>query len=438
MSCSKKLFFLILFIPLLFSSCADIFHNVADVINFVNEQNSPDPKRIFIGGDFYYTSGGVPREAFAVISEEGFIEDGFLQDPNTGLTMGSPNLGVRSIKINNDYIYVAGLFSEYYDGAVADPNFKILQRYTLDGQFDSSYYPAGATSGITANPELYSIHVLDNNEVIAGGNFVTWYGASDLIKLSSDGMGNIGFTLTDGSPWIYALSTILGDSKLMVGGSISQLGPETGLFNFAAIDLSDNTVAPSSLFPFVANMTTTRINDFAEYSDGLYVVGTETAMFRGRLFKYNISESTVSENSVFNTSFQSNIDEVNLTGLNTVAIDSEGRIYIGGQFTNQVDDMSNVHENIMRILPTGEIDTSFNVDLADPLVVEVHTIEIQKNGKVLVGGRFTSVNGDSDFGGFVRLKDNGEIDWGFDKRDIPSGSIIYTIAIEEYPDDYAN
>lgn len=90
--------------------------------------------------------------------------------------------------------------------------------------------------------------------------------------------------------------------------------------------------------------------------------------------------------------------------VNTMVLQPDGKIIIGGNFTSY-DNVTRTR--IARVNSDGSLDTSF--DPGTGFNNEVHTIILQSDGKILVGGRFTSYNG-IDVGRIVRLNPDGSMD----------------------------
>ncbi len=69
-----------------------------------------------------------------------------------------------------------------------------------------------------------------------------------------------------------------------------------------------------------------------------------------------------------------------------LAQQADGKIVVGGQFTT----MGGVTRNrIARLNPDGSLDTTFNPDANNP----VFTLALQADGKIVVGGFFTTMGG---------------------------------------------
>ncbi len=93
--------------------------------------------------------------------------------------------------------------------------------------------------------------------------------------------------------------------------------------------------------------------------------------------------------------------------VHVIVVDSEGRALIAGDFT-AVNNVERKH--IARILPSGELDLSFNPGAGAN--DSIRTVAIQMDGKILVGGLFTEMGG-LPAGHVARLHANGGLDTTF-------------------------
>ena len=118
------------------------------------------------------------------------------------------------------------------------------------------------------------------------------------------------------------------------------------------------------------------------------------------------------------------------SGVNAIAVQSDGKILIGGLFSS-VDGVS--RGRIARLLPNGHLDTSFGNGLAGANDA-VNAVTVQKDGKILIGGSFSAVNGVPDQHRYVaRLFSDGTLDANF-KLDYPwewGGGRPVAIALQE-------
>ena len=102
----------------------------------------------------------------------------------------------------------------------------------------------------------------------------------------------------------------------------------------------------------------------------------------------------------------------NVGWLYSLALDEAGRILIGGRFWSV---NGTVRGGVARLNTNGSLDVTF---LAGPLAEdkEVTKVAVQPDGKVLIGGTFLQVNGTVHHG-LARLLANGAVDLSFDPLD---------------------
>ena len=141
----------------------------------------------------------------------------------------------------------------------------------------------------------------------------------------------------------------------------------------------------------------------------------------------------VNSDGTIDTSFElgatTNVNGANAT-VNSVAYDSMGRLYIGGDFTSVRGTAQSFYS---RLEVDGSVDVSFNSSFgADG---PVRAIAIQSDGKVLIGGDFRSVNG-VPLKRLARLNSDGTLDAAFnDKLGEGLNDSVFDITIDPATDD---
>jgi uncharacterized delta-60 repeat protein len=90
--------------------------------------------------------------------------------------------------------------------------------------------------------------------------------------------------------------------------------------------------------------------------------------------------------------------------VSTIATLPDGKIYLGGTFTNFNNNYSN---KLVRLLANGNYDATFEANTA--INGSVHVLIVQNDGKVLVGGNFT-VGGANPRKNILRLNTDGTLD----------------------------
>ena len=122
----------------------------------------------------------------------------------------------------------------------------------------------------------------------------------------------------------------------------------------------------------------------------------------GKICRLNI-DGTIDRNFNLNGSgFNSTVQEI--------ITQPDGKLIVGGAFTTY--NGLSVPRGICRLKPNGDIDDTFNFS-REGVDGYVYALAIQKDGRILVGGVFYSYNGDPCPACLIRLKPNGTIDPSF-------------------------
>lgn len=114
-----------------------------------------------------------------------------------------------------------------------------------------------------------------------------------------------------------------------------------------------------------------------------------------------------------------------------VARQADGKVLIGGRFS-QVNSVP--RQNIARLNADGSTDAGFNPGLGTD--APVHALAVQPDGKVVIGGEFTQVNGVARRL-VARLNPDGSLDTAFNELDGPylmgttSPAVVHALAIQD-------
>lgn len=133
--------------------------------------------------------------------------------------------------------------------------------------------------------------------------------------------------------------------------------------------------------------------------DGKILVGGGFTSYNGtpanKIIRLN-SDGTVDGTFNIGTGFDLTVWAINLQ--------SDGKILVGGDFTQY---NGNSHLHLIRLNSNGSVDNTF--DLGTGLNNTVYDIVLQNDGKIIILGDFTTVDGNSHVR-IVRLNDDGSID----------------------------
>jgi uncharacterized delta-60 repeat protein len=127
--------------------------------------------------------------------------------------------------------------------------------------------------------------------------------------------------------------------------------------------------------------------------------------------------NSISRGRIMRINFDGSIDNTFVTGtgfnndVTTILEQPDGKIIVGGDFTSYNGYAAN---RIIRLHQDGSVDSTFNVGTGSSSGFnnKVTKIKFDSSGNILVSGRFTSVNG-LNYSGFVRLLPSGEVDTTF-------------------------
>ena len=125
-------------------------------------------------------------------------------------------------------------------------------------------------------------------------------------------------------------------------------------------------------------------------------------LFQTLMLLLILSTQAYAQDGALDMSFDPNPDGA----INAIAVQNDGKILLGGSFTNIAGEPRN---RIARLNTNGTVDTSFRaVDVND----QVFAIAVQSNGAIVLAGDFTMVD-DSDRNGMARLDADGNLDENF-------------------------
>lgn len=137
-------------------------------------------------------------------------------------------------------------------------------------------------------------------------------------------------------------------------------------------------------------------------SDGNTIIGGDFSTYNGvskmGIVKLNSSDASI--NSTFNVGTGLNSGGY----INVLEQQTDGKVLIGGYFSSY---KGTSKVSIARLLSDGSIDTSFNTTFIAS-IDEVTAIAIQSDGKILVAGFFSTFGSSTKY--LVRLNSNGTVD----------------------------
>jgi uncharacterized delta-60 repeat protein len=216
------------------------------------------------------------------------------------------------------------------------------------------------------------------------------------------------------------------DGKILVGGEFTSLGG--GGTGSAGHHYIGRLNADGSLDANFNCGASANVNTIALQHDGGILVGGDFRMLGGG------STGTSTRNYLGRLRDDGGLDSSFDTGANgnvwSIVVQSDGKILVGGEFTALGGGFgTSVRNHIGRLNPDGTVDTSFDPGANGP----VTAIAVQADGKIVVGGRFSTLGGGgigtSSRNYIGRLNPDGSLDTEFNP-----GASYYVNAIVVQPD----
>jgi uncharacterized delta-60 repeat protein len=349
--------------------------------------------KIVIGGAFS-SFNGTTVGRIVRLNSDGTLDTAFTTSTGTGAELTINSMAIQS----DDKILIGGTFTTF-NGATATRIARLNSNGTLDTAFTTN-------TGTGASNTVNSIAIQSDGKIVIGGGFTTFNGATAtrIARLNSDGtldtafMSNIG---TGANSTINAMA-IQSDDKIVIGGSFLT-------FNGATVNriarLNSNGTLDTAFTTNTGTGASNTVNSIAIQSDGKIVIGGTFTTFNGttvgRIVRLN-------SNGTLDTAFTTNTGTgVSGAGnsVTAVAIQSDGKIVIGGAFTSFNGATVGC---IARLNSDGTLDTAFATNTGAGAVNTINSIAIQPDGKIVIGGVFTTFNG-ATVNRIARLNSDGTI-----------------------------
>ncbi len=357
---------------------------------------------ILIGGNFsdQYKTTDVNR--LVLLKSNGTIATDFT------IGEGPATATVYALAASSDSFFVGGSFSvfdELKQGRLAKISFK--------GELDNEFL----TSGVGFDKSVNKLIPLADGSCIAFGSFTQFNGklVSRIAKINSKGELDTTFN----SNQIGANNTVkevlvLPDGKLLVAGNFTNYNDSSIR---RMVRLHANGTVDSSFN--IGSGFNSMVHSIVLQNDGKIIAAGSFSSYKG-----------VSVNKVIRLLANGDLDSSFNIGINPndnptlVGLQADGKVLVGGEFSTFNGVASN---RLIRLNVDGSVDTSFNVGTG--FVGFVYAITLQNDGKILVGGSFTSFNGQSNRR-IVRLNPDGSQDTSFNSGLGFSSGIVRTIAVQ--------
>jgi uncharacterized delta-60 repeat protein len=254
----------------------------------------------------------------------------------------------------------------------------LFLRLHNNGVNDTSFTPESGFTG--SNQIVFSISLNGDGTMVVGGAFTAYRFASRnfITGVLANGIINTGFNVGTGANNFVCTTAIQTDGKVIIGGEFTSY---SGVTTNRIARLHPNGILDTSTFSVGSGANNT-VSTSSIQPDGKIIIGGAFTNYRGTPINRIARLHT---NGVLDTSFSVGTGATN--NVNTIAIQTDGKVVIGGQFTSYAGFTSN---RIARLAPNGLLDTGFYLGSGfNNPVFRVSFV----NGKIFAGGLFTSHNG---------------------------------------------
>jgi len=335
---------------------------------------------------------------FGVLGNQSCNNLGRLNDNgtlDTAFAAGGANNTVNSLAIQADgKILVGGKFT-----TLGGQTRNYIGRFNADGTPDAALDPA-------ANNYVNSMVAQADGRILVGGSFTAIGGQprNYISRLETDGTSPFSFS-PNPNGYVYAIAT-QPDGKLLVGGTFSSLAGQTrkAVGRFNADGALDAAFAPVVSGSFGLGNGGNTVYCLAVQTNGQILVGGWFTNLAGG-FRYSLGRINA------DGSLDPDLN-IALGGYYPYArcllVQTNGQILVGGNFSSIG---GQARTGLARLNASGTLDASFNPNLVDIYGGTGYTfsLALQSDGKILVGGQFNTVNGQTR-NNIVRLNANGTSD----------------------------
>ena len=314
--------------------------------------------------------------------------------------------------------------------------------------------------GDGANEFVRSLALQLDGKVLVAGGFTIFANTNRnyIARLNTNGTHDLSFDPGLGADALVASVACLPDGKIMLGGSFTNLNglpynrlgkllpsglPDAGFSQGAGFNAAVNAISLQE------NGRTLAAGGFTLPVEGLIQVqpgGSVDHSFDPGLGSDGPVHCVLANGgqvliggafSAFNGFPRSRVARLNADGgvdlgfipaaitngsVYCLDVQPDGRVLIGGDFfttagTNRV--------GLARLNPDGSLDSTF--DVGPGANAPVFALAVQDTGKIIAAGSFTSIN-NTNWNRFARLRANGSLDLGFDPG-TGANSTVYAVAL---------
>ena len=272
--------------------------------------------------------------------------------------------------------------------------------FAQPGALDLSFNPGSGPSGSASR--ILAMSLTPSGQILVAGFFTAFNGfpSQYVARLNADGSFDPTFYVGTGPDEVVSTVASEANGDVLISGSFSSVN---GLYQPHMARLR----ADGSLDLTFTNIANAGVNALVNLNNGGCLAAGYFSSVNG-ITMNNLAR--FSSNGNLDMSFNPAAISGGSGSVQAVAVQSNGFVVIGSDFTS-VGGYS--YQCVARLNAAGDVDTSFvGPGLIGPSSSAITAIVIETNGQMIVGGRFTSIDGYSELG-VARLNSDGSLDTTF-------------------------
>ncbi len=345
--------------------------------------------KILIGG-LFVAFNNQTHIRLAQLNSDGTLDNSFNASAST---FGS----VNAIKRQTDGKILIGGDFEFVNGVRKSSLARLNADGTLDNTFTSTHRIIG---------DVFTLFIQPDGKIFVGGSFVfNTVSAYGIVRYNPDGSldSTFNFSSTDIFLFFVYASELQSDGKILLGGQITptSLTPQT------VLRLNSNGSIDSTFSTLPLN-SSGRTRAITIQPDGRIIIGGTF--------------------NAVNSNTRHGIARLNANGTLDTGFTASSILVQFFSFTQQTDGKVVAAGNILRRFAAadGAIDATFNPGTGVNSLIR--GVEVQPDGKILIGGAFITYNGASAVR-IARINSTGSLDTTFSTGAGPSGAVL-SIALQ--------
>jgi uncharacterized delta-60 repeat protein len=327
-----------------------------------------------VAGGNFNKVGGVTENSIARLNTDGSLDTSFLNGSS-----GANGAVLAVVNQTDDHVLVGGAFT-----SINGVHYNYIARLNTDGSRDTTFNPgSGADSPVNAVAETF---IGGARKIYVGGVFGSIESVSSpgLARLNNDGTVDTSFATGFGANGpvnaiaVYPTNSIYA-GKVLFGGVFTSFNG-TAINDFARLN-ADGSLDTN----FNANLglgANDAVRAIAVQSDGRVLVGGSFTSFNGHALNRIVR---LNADGTLDTNFTANVGSGVSDTVEDFALQPDNRIVVVGQFTL---DNGVTRNRITRLMPSGAVDPTIN--FGDGANGDVDAVVVQPaDGMLVIGGSFS-------------------------------------------------